>query len=204
MNWILIGAAIGIMISGASSAAKSKDCEVRLKPSDGFKELSAKLECLENRIRVLEGGGAQDVSVDQSVADTPIRNVALKGGKILGRLSKCAWSSQNGDLYCSFSIMNKTSDDQKMCLGRESRLVTDISRSFSKAGWFYAGIGSKQDRAGPGSGGDLVCDLIPPYTKVEAWIRFLHSKGGAKAKVQFVRLDCGADCKIDAFNVPIE
>jgi len=168
-------------------------CDISLKPSDDNSVLANKLDCLNKRIDALEK--ALGPTSGLSIARPPLGKAAsLKGGKLIGAIKECGWSE--GSLSCSFLFDNKTPSDQKICLGSEAILVTDISKSFSKASGYYASIGSKKEYAGWVSNGDVVCDVLPPLTRVEAWVRFANSTGTAKERVQFVRLDCGADCKV--------
>jgi hypothetical protein len=179
------------------------ECDISLKPTDDYNVLAGKLDCLNKRIVALEK--AIGPTSGPSMARSPLGNgTSVKGGKLIGAIKECGWSKDNGNLFCSFLIDNKTPDDQKFCLSSEARVVTDSSAAFSKALGYYAAIGSKMQSVGWNTTGDVVCDELPPLTRVEAWVRFNDSKGTAKERVQFVRLDCGADCKVDAYDVEIK
>lgn len=186
--WILFVAA------GSTWAA---DCDVRLKPSDDFAALSEKLACLQARIEKLEAqvsrGGAP--SAANLTRDLPKGATTAEAGGVVFTLEKCTRDSRRrGALVCEYGIVNTSTGDKRVCFGTESRLVTDTGGQFSRP---YIAVGSE-------NGMREVCDLVPPRVKSSGAITFSKAGESAESKIQFVRLDCGSGCTLDAYNVPVQ
>lgn len=60
----------GVVVTLGAVTAEAADCSTELKPSDGYKELSAKLKCLNDKIRTLEKSTASAGSSPQVSADS--------------------------------------------------------------------------------------------------------------------------------------
>lgn len=193
----------------ASGAAVAADCDVTVKETDGLKDLSAKLKCLHDRIKALEGKGAAEATNTLARPALPQpgnleRTKVFQNGSLQVELQKCGWSKNNNNLTCSFQLGNLTQQDKKACFGPASRLVTDSGSTFSsEQGSYNVGIASVEGYQGKWDKSP-VCDVVPPLSKVKAWINFRGSEGQATAQVQFLRLDCGAGCVYEAYNIPIE
>jgi hypothetical protein len=137
------------------------ECDVSLKPTDDYNVLAGKLDCLNKRIIALEKA-IEPASGPRLARPSLGRSTSLKGGKLIGTIKECGWSKNNGNLFCSFLVENKTTDDQKLCLGSEARIVTDSSTAFSKATSYHAAIASKVQDVYSYSNGEVVCDMLPP------------------------------------------
>jgi len=184
------------------------ECQTELRSTDGYKELSAALKCLNDRIRALEATRSTAVTGAPRAAlevttPTSERMQVLQNGTLQMELKQCGWWQSDGNLYCSVTLTNRTKKDKTACLGPASRLLTDKGSSFALTGGFDASVGSVV-----GSLNDLrqdpVCDAIPPLSRVEAWVRFWNAGRKGEAEVQFLRIDCGSGCVYEAYNIPIQ
>lgn len=203
-----MAAALALFAPASTSAqSPSGNCQTELKPTDGYRELSAMLKCLNDRIKALEtsrtatAAGAPESSPDIAPAMTE-RTRFLMDNTLQADLGQCAWS-EDGDLSCSVKLTNLTNEDRKICFGTGSRLVTDKGVSFSATGGITASVGSAKAYVSPRTV-DTVCDAVPPVSMVEASLRFHDSKGKADAAIQFLRFDCGAGCAYEAYKIPIK
>ena len=211
--WHSIAAVFAVcLVAGAAHAqtpakrSATSECQTELKPTDGYRELSAALKCLDDRLKSLEasraGTGVRQMPDRGEVASPDIRRVEiLLNNTLQVELESCGPSPHNQDLQCQFQITNLTKKDTKVCIGKDSRLVTDNGTSFSNAGGLAASLGSVEDHL---SGRNAVCDTITPLSTVQSWVRFDGSRGRAKSEVQFVRLDCGPGCLFEAYKIPIK
>jgi hypothetical protein len=211
--WHSIAAIFAVcLVAGAAHAqtpakrSATSECQTELKPTDGYRELSAALKCLDDRLKSLEasraGTGVRQMPDRGEVASPDIRRVEiLLNNTLQVELESCGPSPHNQDLQCQFQITNLTKKDTKVCIGKDSRLVTDNGTSFSNAGGLAASLGSVEDHL---SGRNAVCDTITPLSTVQSWVRFDGSRGRAKSEVQFVRLDCGPGCLFEAYKIPIK
>lgn len=194
MKLRLVLTLMACVIGGSASAA---DCATELKSSDGFKELSAKLKCLEDRIKALEGSRADKHAMPAAPpagAAKGSSRISFSGVEIA--LEKCA-RLENRDVYCKFSITNPTEEDKKVCFQYESRIVADTGASFSQA--MYQSVGSVQNNLSGSA-----CDLVPPRVKASGWIQFHKASEKVDGKLQLVRLNCGGGCVLNAYDVPVQ
>ncbi len=194
----------------AAPRSAGGECQTELKQTDGYRELSAALKCLNDRIRALEASrstGATSVPRGQVDVAAPAseRSQILQNGSLRFELQKCGWSPTNSDIFCQFEVTNLTKEDRRVCLGLASRLVTDKGTAFSAERGFSGSIGSANNvdpMRLPGIG--PVCDTLTPLIKVDSWVRFNGSRGQANNEVQFLRVDCGPGCVYEAYKIPIK
>jgi hypothetical protein len=189
----------------ASTRSAGGDCQTELKPTDGYRELSAMLKCLDDRIKALETArpagaprGATEIAPPASV-----RRQILQNGTLQADLKKCGWWQKDGNLYCSITLTNRTKEDRTACLGPASRLLTDTGSSYALSGGFDVIVGSAVGSMNTNQQ-DPVCDTIPPLSRIEAWVRFWNAGRKGEAEVQFLRVDCGKGCTYEAYKIPIE
>lgn len=193
---MLRSAICALILVVAVSPAFAADCDVRLKASDDFAALSDKLACLQARIEKLEAqaarGGAP--SAANLTRDLP-KGGTVEAQGVVFTLDKCTRGERRrGSLVCEYGIVNTTTSDKRVCFGTESRLVTDTGGQFSRS---YNAVGSETSMR-------EVCDLVPPRVKSSGSITFSKAGESAESKIQFVRLDCGSGCALDAYDVPVE
>lgn len=205
---VLVASFIGEGARAQAPAGRpaAPECQTELKATDGYRELSAALKCMDDRLRALEAArpaaGERPPRDRGEAAPSGIRRVEiLLNNTLQVELESCGPSPHNQDLQCEFQLTNLTQKDKKVCIGRDSRLVTDNGTSFSNAGGLAASLASVEDHL---SGRNAVCDTITPLSKVRSWVRFNGSRGRADREVQFVRLDCGSGCVFEAYNIPIK
>ena len=202
---------IGLLIDTVIAS----ECNVTVRPNDRSSDLTKKLSCLEQRISKLEQKIERlQVSVGRTVSspanlDARIDTLKRKSSNnvyekkdIKVELEKCAWSN-DGNIYCQFQILNILRKDKTVCFGGSSRLVTDTGASFSISTYYDAEVGSKNGRISPYDKKEI-CDVALPLSKVRSWIKFVNSRGQAESKIQFIRLDCGSGCQLEAYDIPIQ
>lgn len=127
-------------------------CDVQLKPSDGFKELSAKLQCLKAEISEL-----RNVIFPQGATrpalPTPVAGAAQESGGVRVELEKC--SGSGGSVDCKIHLTSLTKDQTIYMSGDviavDNNGVTYRWRGFQKVGekhmesggnsrWYVAGV----------------------------------------------------------------
>jgi hypothetical protein len=99
--------AIFIVACLAPSMVQAADCATDLKPTDTFKELSAKLKCLNDRISVLEKGGAASVATRPQPQPIPGTRVQEAGG-IKIELESC--SKSGSGISCKIFVTSSDND----------------------------------------------------------------------------------------------
>ena len=191
----------------STKRSASSECQTELKATDGYRELSAALKCLDDRIKALEASrapaspGAPRAAVDVAPPASERAQVLLNK-TLQVEIKQCGWAPSGGNLYCSMTMTNLTKEDKKVCLGAGSRLVTDKGSSFSVSGGMDANVGSVTSSISNSRG--TVCDDLPPLSKIEAWVRFWNSARQADGEVQFLRIDCGPGCVYETYKIPIK
>ncbi len=205
---IVLGASIA---AGTAHAQQSPtrsvagDCQTELKPTDGYRELSAMLKCLDDRIKALEVTRSTGASraATESAPPASERRQTLQNGTVQAELKQCGWWQGDGNLFCSITLTNRTREDKTACLGPAARLLTDTGSSYSVTGGFDVSVGSVTGSMNINRQ-DPVCDSIPPLSKIEAWVRFWNAGRKGEAEVQFLRIDCGTGCIYEAYKIPIK
>jgi hypothetical protein len=120
-------------------SAAVADCDVELKPSDTFKELSAKLKCLETRIRALEGSAATGPVVAPPPAAKFSAVASMESGGIRFDVENCKKSGSG--IVCRVFITS-LGKDQSVYFTNGSRSVDTNGVLYSWKG--YQGFGEKQ------------------------------------------------------------
>lgn len=205
---IAFGACLAAGAAHAQQApprATESGCLTELKPTDGYRELSAMLKCLDDRIKALESARSTGASraATEIAPPTSERSQILQSGTLQAEIKQCGWWQKEGNLYCSITLTNRTKEDKTACLGPASRLLTDKGSSYSLSGGFDVSVGSVVGSMNINQQ-DPVCDSIPPLSKVEAWVRFWNAPRKGEAEVQFLRVDCGPGCTYEAYKIPIK
>lgn len=212
MRFIFRAIALGACIAAGTAHAQQTstrsaagDCQTDLKPTDSYRELSAMLKCLNDRIKALESTRSTGAprAATEITPPTSERRQVLQNGTLQAELKQCGWWQNDGNLYCSITLTNRTKEDKTACLGPASRLLTDTGSSYAIGGGFDVSIGSvvgsmNINRKAP------VCDTIPPLSKVEAWVRFWNAGRKGETEIQFLRVDCGTGCTYEAYKIPIK
>jgi hypothetical protein len=131
-----------LFFCGFAKAAESQDCEVRLKPSDGFKELSEMLECLQQRIQNLEG---KDARVSRPYKPSEFVGQATSG-IFLFEIDRCGRSGSN--IACTMYITAQGADGI-LLIGDKSSIFDDKGRKGKIDALTYAGEMRKLNRDYP-------------------------------------------------------
>lgn len=192
----------------APARSAGRDCQTELKQTDGFRELSAALKCLNDRVKALEASqSAGSSSAPRGTVEAPPptseRAKHIFNDTLRLELSKCGWQ-QGGEnnLTCEFQVTNLVKEDKRFCFGDASRLVTDKGASFSNSNGFYAYVGSVENYLYKGN--NPICDMVPPFSKIQAKLAFRQTRGQADGEIQFLRVDCGSGCVYEAYKIPIK
>jgi hypothetical protein len=188
--------------------ATASDCNVELKSTDGYKELSGILKCLNDSMKKLEAKGSSPAAPNAATYAPALASLNSPNAKLFQNntlqveLQKCGISNSSGRIRCDFQLTNMTKEDKKVCFADGSRLVTDTGSSFSNSNGLEVAVGSISWQVY--KGWTPVCDTITPLSKVQAYIAFITSNGGPHSSVQFLRLDCGSGCAYEAYNVELK
>jgi hypothetical protein len=123
-----------IVVLLMASPVWARDCETDLKPNATYKELSAKLKCLNDRINALEGiEGTAQKSVPKAKPAFGTQVQEADGFRI--ELESC--SKSGGEIACKLFV--SSSRDRNMLIARDSRIVTDDGVSLDLVGYHKAG-----------------------------------------------------------------
>jgi hypothetical protein len=130
---------------------------------------------------------------------TSPRNIALKVS-----LKSCHQGFL-GTLDCDFYITNDSSDDRKICVGKDSRLVTDDGSTYTstsnylqiKLGGFFD---SPHNRRQFGDN----CEVVASRTKLAAALKVKSRTIRDAKSIQFLKFDCGSNCKFEAYTLEIK
>lgn len=158
---LLMTACLLMWSCGSASAA---ECPTELKVTDTYKELSATLKCLNDRIKVLEaqrGTASKAGSASEAPAPAAGFNVTvLKGaatasaGQYQVDVAKC--QRIKDILRCSLSITSRGKDGQAYIAVDESRIFDTQGRDFRA---MRAEIGGNTYGGGVNDAKDLLADL---------------------------------------------
>lgn len=209
-----LAVALGLFVTADAAHAQKPparstagDCQTELKQSDGYRELSAALKCLNDRIRALEasrapaGTNAPRAAVEVAPA-TSERAQTVMNGALRVEATVCGWTtSTDKNLICRFQASNLTKEDVKFCVGDGTRAVVDSGASHSGAAGFRARVGSIEDNYYRGQ--KPVCDSVPPLSRIQMTVEFFRSRGHDEKEVQFLRIDCGSGCAYEVYKIPI-
>ena len=118
-----------------SSPVLAADCATDLKATDTYKELSAKLKCLNDRISALEGSG--NTSQKAALSSKPVLGTQTQeGGGVKLEIESCAKAGAN--FSCRLFI-TATSGDQNVQFDYESKAVDASGTVFRWKGFQTAG-----------------------------------------------------------------
>jgi hypothetical protein len=92
----------------SSAPVLAANCDTELKSTDTYKELSAKLKCLNDRISAIEGSGSTSQKAALRVSPTKATQVQEAGG-IKMELEGC--STSGGSIACRIYITATVNDD---------------------------------------------------------------------------------------------
>ncbi len=141
----LILACCALWLPGAASAA---ECPTELKPTDTYKELSAALKCLNERMKALESQKASKaVAAEAQAAGVP-KAVALKptasgsAGHYQVDLLKC--QRTGAAIKCSMTITSLGKDGRLYIHPAESKLFDTQGRDFGGTTTDLGGVSSSR------------------------------------------------------------
>ncbi|MEL6373260.1 MAG: hypothetical protein AAFR04_04775 [Pseudomonadota bacterium] len=199
--------AVIMCVAGSSlGTAVAADCNVRLTPNDGYRELARKLACMNDKIKRLEAlierqAGQRDRPARARAGQpgpapragaSAYAAVVHQGLRIT--LQACGLNSQRrGNYYCAYTVENPTNTDRKMCLSG-ARVVTQTGQILSRRIRHVVGSTTRSREA---------CDVVPAGVRARASIAFA-ARGVTLSSLQLVRVRCGARCVLENRNVSID
>lgn len=180
---------------GSALPAWAQECDVRLKTADGYNELSAKLQCMNDKIKALEAALGQAGSGGKpNLAVNAPKDRSISKGNITVSLSKCEKSG--GNIVCSYSILNNSGTDKEICFKYDgTRAISDSSKTSTEV-TLKVGVNDrwKQD----------ICDIAPDQIQMQGSLNFYGYAKDVSENLQLVRLNVGGIGLLNAYNVPIE
>jgi hypothetical protein len=126
--------AVSLLLS-LSSSVSAANCDTDLKQTDTYKQLSAKLKCLNDRINALEGienTAQKSEPRTKPVAETQVQEA--DGFRI--ELESC--SKSGGEVACKLFVTSGLRD-RSMYITQDSSIVTDDGISLDLVGYHKAG-----------------------------------------------------------------
>jgi len=209
---LTLAIAAGVLIAENAAHAQGPsrppaECQTELKPTDSYRELSAMLKCLNDRIRALEGSRAPAAAASPRAATEAAPVAADRPQKLLNDMVRiegtaCGWTtSTDRNLICRFQVTNLSKEDVRLCAGEGTRAVVDLGMSYTGAAGFRAQIGTTAGNFFHGQ--KPVCGNLPPLAKIQMSLEFFRSRGQDEKSVQLLRLDCGPGCAYEVYKVPI-
>lgn len=206
---LLLAAALALL--AAPERAAARDCDVALKPTHSYLDLARMLTCLNDRISELEqqvaagGGGGGSGGAATGAATGAGRVEGLRAGLDAARsaekngltfaIDKCRKSERDrDDLVCEIDVINRERQDVEACLGAGSLVVTDRGAKITE---IQSYVGARNAWGG-------VCDTVAPLVSLKAYVLFNEAAKAAQENIQLVRVDCGAGCRIEVYDEPIQ
>lgn len=162
---------LALLLALPSGTAHAAECPTELKPTDTYKELSATLKCLNDRIKAFEAqrgasaksGNAPDVPPPASGFKATILKgtASTSAGRYQLDVVKCQRAREY--VKCSLSVTSRGKDGSAYIAESESRLFDTQGRDFTASS---ADIGGVSTDRGSSRGKDLIADL-PTVASVE-------------------------------------
>ncbi len=210
----IIPALVFFMVSQNAFAAP---CQTDLGKNPKVSDIQRVFNCLNNKIAELENSLQATQSISSannhrtSPESTPGRKkISLVKQGVQVSFERC---SVNGSRYsstieCIFKLLNKTKTEKNFCIEDTSRIVLDTGQSLNRPRVKVAASRYQSRRA--------ACDMLPPLVRTYGAIAFkVRSYSGSRSygresvdvasarNVQYLLLDCGPGCKLEAYNVPL-
>jgi hypothetical protein len=125
-----IAAICALFLMGAP--ARAADCALDLKETDDYRALTAKLKCLENRIKTLEGGAASTTNATSTpsaapASGAPTSALSQEVGGVRFEIDTC--QQNNTEIICKLFI-TAIDADVNFTLLQSSRVVDDNGVSY--------------------------------------------------------------------------
>jgi hypothetical protein len=193
MNMRLLYVVFLLLLPLVSARALAADCDIDLKPTDTYKELSAKLKCLNNRINALEGSAGQ--SPRKALSQPKVATQVEEAGGIRVELEGCLKSSAN--IVCRI-FLTATTTDAPVYIGYQSRAVNQDGAVIDMMG--FQGLGEKEIERFPCNGCNIQRQLIKD-AKMNAVIFFKNSTENDTEQFTALRRQLGGNYSVTFRNV---